>query len=61
VAQDRPVDRGEALEILMREHSTDLVREHETNSYLAADPLSSADELLDHLDRKDLLGSDADQ
>lgn len=61
VAQDRPVDRGEALEILMREHSTDLVREHETNSYLAADPLSSADELLDHLHRKDLLGSDADQ
>jgi hypothetical protein len=58
VAQDRPVDRGEALEILMREHSTDLVREHETNSYLAADPLSSADELLDH---QDLLGSDADQ
>jgi hypothetical protein len=45
----------------MRERSTELVREHETNAYLAEQPLSSADELLDHLDRKDLLGPVEDQ
>lgn len=61
VAQDRGVERGEALEILMREHSTHRLREHETNAYLAANPLSSADDLLDHLDRKGLLGPNEDE
>lgn len=55
VAQERPPDRGQALETLMRERGAELIRDHETNSYLAEQPLSSVDELLDHLDSKDLL------
>ena len=56
VAQDQPLERGEALEVIMREHGRALLRQHKTDSYLAKHPLSSTDELLDHLDRKDLLG-----
>lgn len=56
VPQDEPRDRGAALEIMMRGHGAELLRQHEMDSYLAEHPLSSADELLDHLDRKDLLG-----
>jgi hypothetical protein len=52
---DEPLDRGEALEVIMREHGRELLRRHETDSYLAKHPMSSADELLDHLDRRGLL------
>ncbi len=55
VAQERPPDRGESLEILMRQRSAEVVREHEIDVFLAEQPLSSADDLLDHLDSKGLL------
>jgi hypothetical protein len=53
---DERLDRGKALEVIMRERGRELLRRHETDSYLAKHPMSSADELLDHLDRKGLLG-----
>ena len=56
IAQDQPLDRGDALEVIMREQGYEVLRRHEIDSYLAKHPLSSADELLDHLDGKDLLG-----
>ncbi len=53
VAREAPPDRGQALEEIMRERSAERRREHDLNDYLAADPLGSADELVDHLEARD--------
>ncbi len=45
----------------MRERGRELLRRHEMDSYLAKHPLSSANELIDHLDRKHLLNPAEDQ
>jgi hypothetical protein len=59
-AGDREPGNDEALETILREHGLDQARRHEMDAFLAAEPLSSADELLDHLDRKNLLDPGAD-
>lgn len=53
VAREAPLDRGQALEEIMREHSAERRREHDLNEHLAADPLGSVDELVDHLEARD--------
>lgn len=53
---EEEADRSESLAAFMRAHGNELRRNHAVDAVIAADPTAPADELLDELEARGLLG-----